>query len=170
MGRCLPVTIRTIPHSINTTPQHPRLHGGVVVGGMVPCPPAPPGEQVSSLQSRASGSGSLTHSLTHRERSPLLNAPSTTRTCDLRFRRPLKARQNPTQIADTDTRNSVFDDGPKTSVAQKTGDPRLQRLMSVWNELPEPARAAISTLSELHPESFTKEQNRSLNRVGRKQL
>tara|TARA_Y100000589_G_scaffold211487_1_gene199404 strand:+ start:1930 stop:2235 length:306 start_codon:yes stop_codon:yes gene_type:complete len=85
------------------------------------------------------------------------NAPRTTRTSDLRFRRPLKARQNPTQIDDTDTRNSVVDDESKTSVApsvaQKRVDPRLQRLISVWNELPEPARAAISTLSQLHAES-----------------
>ena len=51
--------------------------------------PGTPGEQVSSLQSRASGSGSLTHSLTHRERTPFPNAPGMIRTSDLRIRSPL---------------------------------------------------------------------------------
>ncbi len=73
----------------------------------------------------------------------LSNAPGTTRTSDLRFRRPLAA-------AETSTTKGICDDGAATTSSSHSSsdenqplDADLRRLIDAWPKLPDAIRAGI---------------------------
>ena len=149
-----------IPHrygsprrSVGPAPRSPGVYAGGGGGCGVHCDAHPVLDEKSGDHTRHS-----LDTIADREVVQVVpNAPSTTRTCDLRFRRPLRDNQNLTEIANHDTDSAVVEDQAQVTVAQNVThlriDPRLQRLIDVWNDLPEPAREAISALNDLHARS-----------------